>query len=160
MSQKTLSLLLKIMIIGVALCLAVVYAWVVPELGAPLAEAGDGEFAPLYVPWLVIIELTALPIIAALVLAWIISDNIGRDRSFCLQNARLLGVISLLAAADAGYFFIANVVMFLLGKNHPGLLLGSVIACFAGAVICVAAAGLSHLVRRAAKLQEQSDLTI
>ena len=160
MSQKKLSLLLKIMIIGVALCLAVVYIWIVPEIGAPMAEAGDGEFQSLYVPWLVIIELTALPIIAALVLAWIIAENIGRDRSFCLQNAKLLAVIAVLAAADAAYFFIANVVMMLLNMNHPGLLLGSLIACFAGAAICVAAAGLSHLVRKASKLQDDSDLTI
>lgn len=160
MSQKTLSVLLKVMIIGVALCLAAVYVWVVPEIGGPLAESGEGEFRSYYVPWLVIIELTALPIIAALVLAWIIAENIGRDRSFCMQNAKLLGVISLLAAADAAYFFIANVVMLLLNMNHPGLMLFSVLACFAGVVICVAAAGLSHFTRKAAKLQTDSDLTI
>ncbi|MBQ1519868.1 MAG: hypothetical protein IIZ56_00185 [Clostridia bacterium] len=80
MSQKTLSILLKTVIIGVALCLAAVYAWIIPEVGAPLAEAGGGEFAHLYGPWLVIIELTALPVLAALVLAWIIANNIGHDR--------------------------------------------------------------------------------
>lgn len=160
MSQKTLSLLLKTIIIGVALCLAVVYIWVVPEIGGPLAETGDGEFRSLYVPWLIIIELTALPIIAALVLAWLIARNIGLDRSFSRQNAKLLGVIAILAAADSAYFFIANAVMMLLNMSHPGVVIFSLIACFAGVAVCVAAAGLSHLVLKAAKLQEQSDLTI
>lgn len=160
MSQKTLSILLKTVIIGVALCLAAVYAWIIPEVGAPLAEAGGGEFAHLYVPWLVIIELTALPIIAALVLAWIIANNIGHDRSFCKQNAKLLAVIAVLAAADGAYFFIANVVMLLLDYSHPGMLIFSLLACFAAVACCIAAAGLSHLVYKAAKLQTDSDLTI
>ena len=160
MSQKTFSTLLKIVIVGAALCIAFVYAWVIPELGVPLAEAGDGEFAHLYTPWLVAIELTALPIIAALVLAWLIARNIGLDRSFSRQNAKLLGVIAILAAADSAYFFIANAVMLLLNMSHPGIMIFSLIACFAGVAVCVAAAGLSHLVLKAAKLQEQSDLTI
>ena len=160
MSQKTLSLLLKIVLIGVALCVLAVYAWIVPELGAPLAEAGDGEFAHLYVPWLIIIELTALPVIAALVIAWMIACNIGRDRSFCRQNAKLLAVIAVLAAADGAYFFIANVVMLLLNYSHPGMLIFSMLACFAALAVCVAAAALSHLVYKAAKLQTESDLTI
>lgn len=160
MSQKTLSLLLKAVIIGVALCLVAVYAWIVPELGEPLAEAGEGEFQFLFRPWLVIVELTALPIAAALVLAWIIAANIGRDRSFTRQNAKLLGVIAILAAADAGYFFIANLVMALLNYSHPGVMIFALLACFAGVAVCVAAAGLSHLVYKAARLQNESDLTI
>ena len=160
MSQKTLSILLKAVIIGVALCLVAVYAWIIPDLGTDLALAGDGEFSFLYVPWLIIVELTALPIIAALVIAWIIAGNIGRDKSFCKQNAKLLAVISLLAAADGAYFFIANIVMLLLNYSHPGMLIFSILACFAAIGICIAAAALSHLVYKAAKLQEQSDLTI
>lgn len=160
MNQKTLSILLKAVIIGVALCLIAVYAWIIPDMGAPLAEAGDGEFAHLYVPWLIIVELTALPVIAALVLAWIIANNVGHDRSFCRQNARLLAVIAVLAAADGAYFFIANVVMMLLNYSHPGMLVFSMLACFAAVACCVAAAALSHLVYKAAKLQNDSDLTI
>ena len=160
MKQKTLSILLKAVIIGVAICLAVIYIWIVPEIGGPLAEAGDGEFRYMYTPWLAIIEITALPILIALVLAWMIAENIGRDRSFSRENAKLLAAIAVLAAVDAGYFFIANVVMMLLNMNHPGLLICSLIACFVGACVCVAAGALSHLVLKAAKLQEQSDLTI
>ena len=160
MKQKTLSILLKAVIIGVALCLALVYIWLVPDFGGSLAEAGDGEFRYMFTPWLMIVELTALPILIALVLAWMIAENIGRDRSFTQQNAKLLAVIAVLAAVDAGYFLIANVVMMLLNMSHPGMLILSLIACFVGACVCVAAGVLSHLVLKAARLQEQSDLTI
>ena len=161
MSQKTFSTLLKIIIIGAALCVVFVYAVVIPELGLPLAEAGDGEFAYLYTPWLVVIELTALPIAAALVLAWLIAVNIGHDKSFCMQNSRLLAVIAILAIADAAYFFTAVVVLTLVYKaTHPGVIIFTLLVCFVGAAIAVAAAALSHYAKKGAELQEQSDLTI
>lgn len=162
MKQKTLSSLLKIIIIGVALCAALVYCWIVPEvMGRPLAEAGDGEFSYLFAPWLIVISITALPIAAALVLSWIIAANIGRDRSFCLQNAKLLFAIALLALADTVYFFGGVIFLMLRYKvGHPSVLLFTLLICFVGLAVTVAAAGLSHLVRKAAALQEQSDLTI
>ncbi len=40
------------------------------------------------------------------------------------------------------------------------MLVFSMLACFAAVVCCVAAAALSHLVYKAAKLQDDSDLTI
>lgn len=158
MSSKTFSTLLKIVIIGVALCGVFVYAVLVPEFGGDMAVE---EFAHLYTPWLVIIELTALPIIAALVLSWIIAVNIGHERSFCLQNARLLAVISVLALADAMFFFIASMVVMLVTKVwHPGVVIFVLLACFAGVAIAIAAAALSHYAKKGAELQEQSDLTI
>ena len=64
------------------------------------------------------------------------------------------------AGADAGILFIGNVLFLLLGMNHPGILLGALLVVFIGVGISVAAAVLSLLVRKAAVLQEQSDLTI
>jgi len=161
MSSKTFSALLKIVIIGVALCAAFVYIFLVPEFGQSLAEAGDGEFAYLYNPWLIVIELTALPIAAALVLAWFIAVNIGRDRGFCIQNAKLLAVISILAIVDVAYFFAACIaLMFIYKVGHPSVLIFMLLACFVGVAIAVAAAALSHYARKGAELQEQSDLTI
>ena len=93
-------------------------------------------------------------------MGWKIAVNIGKDRSFTLENARLLQIISWLAAGDAAFFFLGNIVLFFLNMNHPGILLISLLICFAGVAVAVAAACLSHLVRKAADLQEQSDLTI
>ena len=161
MSSKTFSTLLKIVIIGVALCAVFVYAVLVPEFGESLAQAGDGEFEYLYNPWLIVIEITALPILAALVLSWIIAGNIGRDKSFCLQNARLLAVIAMLAFADVVYFFIAvTVLTFVFKVTHPSVVIFTLMVCFVGVAIAIAAAALSHYARKGAELQEQSDLTI
>ena len=44
--------------------------------------------------------------------------------------------------------------------NHPGVILMLLLVVFAGVAVAVAAAALSHLVKKAAVLQEESDLTI
>ena len=88
MKQKTLAALLMAIIIGVAACAAVVYILLVPEFGMDLANAGEGEFRYMYAPWYWFIMGTALPVAAALVLAFIIAVNISRDRSFCMENAK------------------------------------------------------------------------
>ncbi len=160
MRQKALSNWLKFIIIGVGICGLVVYLLVVPMLGQTVAVAEDGVFDHLYWPWLVFIWVTALPVYAALAFAWIIAVNIGRDRSFCVENARLLKWISALAAADAAFFFLGNILYLLLGWSHPGVTLLCLLVVFVGVAISVAAAALSHLVMKAAALQEQSELTI
>ena len=160
MKQKTLAAMLMAIIIGVAICAAVVYVFLVPEFGMSLANAGDGEFMYMYAPWYWFIMGTALPVAAALVLAFIISVNISRDRSFCMENARLLAAISILALVDGAYFFTGNVVFMLLNMNHPGVFIISMLVCFACVAVCAAAAALSHYARKAAELKEQTDLTI
>lgn len=160
MDQKKLSVWLKVLIVGAVLCCAAVYAFIVPELGKSLVKLGGEEFEKFYLPWYLFVLGTALPIAAAAVLAWLIADNIGRDRSFSRQNAKYLSVISILAAVDAAYFLIGNIVLTLLGMNHPGLFLASLLPIFAGAAISVVAAALSHYALKGAKLQEDQDLTI
>lgn len=157
MKQKTLSFALKALIIGVAICCAVVYAAILPALGHDLAV---DEFASWYLPWYLFLLGTALPVAAALVLSWIIASNIGRDRSFCMQNAKLLAVMSILAAADTAYFFIGNVVFMLLNMTHGGVILLSLFICMVGVGAAVVLAALSHYARKAAELKEQTDLTI
>lgn len=160
MRQKALSNWLKFIILGVGVCGLVVYLLVVPMLGQTVAAAENGMFDHLYWPWLVLIWVTALPCYAALAFGWIIAVNIGKDRSFSVENARLLKWISGLAAGDAAFFFIGNILYLLLGWSHPGVTLMSLIVIFVGVAISVAAAALSHLVMKAVLLQEQEDLTI
>ena len=52
MEQKTLSLVLKLVLAGFAVAGAIVYFWVLPVLGADFA-ADYPEFARCYWPWLI-----------------------------------------------------------------------------------------------------------
>lgn len=160
MKQASLALWLKLMILGVGLCVLVIYAVVVPVLGQTVAVAEHGEFDYCFWPWLGFIWATGLPIGAALVLAWRIAGNIGADRSFSRDNGRLLRHIAVLAVADAAFFFLGNIAYWLLNLSHPSIVLFSLMVVFVGIAIAVGAAALSRLVTKAAELQEQSDFTV
>ena len=63
-----------------------------------------------------------------------------------------------LAGLDAALLLAGNVVFWLMGKSLSVLALASAFTCFAGLAISVGAACLSHLVLKAARLQEDNDL--
>ena len=69
MNQKKLAVWLKIIVAGIGLCGAVLYAFVIPHLGNNVAR-DNPEYAFCYWPWLVFLWATALPCYAALVLLW------------------------------------------------------------------------------------------
>lgn len=159
MEQKTLSNWLKFVILGVGLCGLAIYLGVIPSYGKALVSQYP-EFANRYLPWLIFLWVTAIPCYAALVFGWKIAANIGRDRSFSLENSKYLEKIAWMAAGDSIFFFVGNIVLLLCNLSHPGVVLLSMVIVFAGVAVTVAAAALSHLVRKAAKLQEESELTI
>ena len=159
MEQKTLSKWLKLILIGVGLCGLAVYGLIVPGYAISMRTQYP-EFANRFWPWLIFIWATAIPCCAALVIGWKIAANIGADRSFSEDNAKYLKWIAWLAAGDAGFFFLGNLVLLFLNMSHPGITLISLLLVLAGVAVTVAAAALSPLVKKAAALQEQSDLTI
>ena len=159
MQQKSLSKWLKFIIIGVGICTLIVYGLMVPQMGQMIVEQNE-EFGYRFWPWLIFIWATGIPCCIALIFAWKIAANIGADRSFSMANSNLLKWISVLAAGDAAFFFLGNIVLFFLDMSHPSVVLLSLLAVFAGVAVSVAAAALSHLVMKAAILQDESDLTI
>lgn len=159
MQQITLSKWLKFILIGIALCGLVIYTVVFPALGQSIVTQNE-EFSYCFWPWLIFIWVTGIPCYIAIVFAWRIATNIGADQSFSLSNAKLLKWIAILAAGDAAFFFIGNIIFLFLNMSHPGIVLISFIIVFAGVAISIASAALSHLVMKASVLQDQSDWTI
>lgn len=160
MNQKNLSKWLKAIILGAVAAVLVIYGFVVPEFAGFLAGLRVHENPAFCGIWIAVISVTGLPILAALGLAWKIAKNIGEDRSFSMDNARALKTVFYLALGDAVYFFLANLVLFFCDLSHPGIFLISMIAVFAAVAVAVAMAALSHLVEKAAVLQDENDLTI
>ena len=159
MNQQKLSSWLKVIIIIIGLCGLIVYFGILPDCGSWMQDSYP-EFASWHWPWMIFLWITAIPCYAILVLAWKVAVNIGENRSFSSENAALLQGIAWLVAGDILFFFLGNVVFFFMSMNHPGIFLISLLICFVGFSVTVAAACLSHLVRKAADLQEQSDLTV
>ena len=159
MKQESLARWLKIILIGVGLCGLIVLFVFVPSYGQTLVYEYP-EFSDRFWPWLVFLWICGIPCYIALVFGWIIATNIGWDRSFSYDNAKYLKWIAWLAAGDGGFFFVGNACLLFLNMSHPGVFLTSLIVVFVAIAVAVAAAALSHLVQKAAVLQEQSDLTI
>ena len=101
MSQKTLSITLKFIdAIMVACCCGMAF-YVMPQLFAPGANAG----APL--GDVVAAAIVSAGPVAIGILAWLIFVNIGKNESFCVQNAKHLQVISVIAVAEAFVFLVS-----------------------------------------------------
>lgn len=159
MNQKTLSAVLKTITVCAAACFAVIFFVLIPMYGRALVLEYP-EFEYCYTPWLVFLIVFSLPCFAALLLGWKIAANIGRDRSFSYDNAKYLGIISVLAGADSAFFVVGNIVLLCLSMSHPSITLLSLFAAFIGIAICAICAALSHLVRKAADMKAENDLTI
>jgi hypothetical protein len=147
------------MIIGTGICGTILGLVVILGIGRDIVSTNP-EFSSWFLPWTVFGILAAIPCYLTLIIGWSIADNIGNDRSFVMENAVKLARVSKLAAGDAMFFFIGNIILWLCGKNHPGMVIVSLFISFAGVVISVGMAVLSYHTRKAARLQEENDLTI
>lgn len=159
MKQKELARWLRLVVV-IGWCTCALLAWPIAPKLARDAAADVPEFAYLAWPCLAFLWLGLIVVAAALWFAWRIFGEIGRDNSFCRQNARRLTVISRLALADTVLCILAIVLLILLGAMHPGILLLMILIAVVGAGITAAAAALSHLTLKAALLQEENDLTV
>ena len=159
MEQKTLSLVLKLVLAGFTFAGALLLFWLLPMIGRNLV-ASNPDLQPLYLPWTIFLWLTAVPCFISLLFGWSIATEIGRDNSFSIKNSLSLRNIAIAAAADAVFFFLGNILFLLLNISHPAVFLISCFIVFGGVAVAVAAACLSHLVYKAAKMREENDLTI
>lgn len=157
MDQKKLAIWLKAIVVGCALCGLALFGIILPRYLAYVAE----EVPDLpHRAWSIFMWVLAIPCYAVLVYIWKMANEIEKDNSFSEENAGHLRAIALLAGLDSALLLIGNVVFLLLRHSIPTLALVSAFVCFVGLAISVGAACLSHLVHKAAALQEDSDLTI
>lgn len=155
MGQKSLATWLKVIIVGMAVCGLVVFGYAVPYgSNALLGEVAEHTGAVIYI-WVM-----AVPCYVVLAFAWKIASNISADNSFSQENATCLKWIAFMSGIDTVLLFVGNVILLCMDLSSTIIVLCSFIICFVGIAISVAAAGLSHLVMKAAELQEQSELTI
>lgn len=160
MSQKSLSLALKAVVLGLGILGAALTFFLLPLYGREIVEEFP-EFSGAYLPWLLFVIVFSLPCFAALFFGWKIARNIGLDRSFTKETAEALKIIAFLAVFDAAFFFVANWVFAFFNVTHPAMLvLVTPFVTFVGVSAAVVFFALSHLIYKAALLREDADLTI
>lgn len=161
MSQKALSNWLKTIIILMAICGMIIFIYVFPFLIVPIIiKQISNTTVDAFSLWTTILSINAIPCYIVLFFGWKIANNIGKDKSFTVKNSKYLEYIMITALLDSIFFLIANIVMLHIKMSTGLIFVIAIIMIFAGIVIAITAACLSHLVLKAAKLQEQNDLTI
>lgn len=159
-AHKKLAVLLRIGLMIAALVCEAIFFWFLPQLGRGIALA-DPEYAWAFWPCLIFAWLFAVPVFWAMAALWTVFGRIGRGDAFCAENARAMATVSRLAFFDAVLVPVGVITLALLGAGSPGM---TVIAMPAGVMVCtlvgVMAMALSRLVADAARLQDESDLTV
>lgn len=156
MSVKTISGWLKFIIIVMALMSFGIQS----ALSLIFLASEEPEIHAIRVPWLIFIWTTAIPMIPAVLSSWKTASNIGKNIMFCSENAKHLHTIAMSAAADCAIVSVGNIAYLIANINHPGVCLASGVVVVIGLAILIAAEGLSQLIKKAAKLQDEADLTI
>ena len=151
-AHKKLAVLLRIGLMIAALVCGAIFFWFLPQLGHGIALA-DPEYAWAFWPCLIFAWLFAVPVFWAMAALWTVFGRIGRGDAFCMENARAMATVSRLAFFDAVLVPVGVITLAL-----------TVIVMPAGVMVCtlvgVMAMALSRLVADAARLQDESDLTV
>jgi len=159
MSSKTLGNLMKISVIAAAVCGLFLCIVVIPSFGKDILWAYP-EFSDWFWPWLIFAWLAAVPCFAILVYVWKVAGAVSHDTVFTLKSAKWVKTGAILLLSDAAFLFFGNVLLLLLGMNHPGVLLYSFIGEIFAVVLSLLAAVLSRYLTKAAVLQEESEGTL
>ena len=130
-----------------------------PMLASALLEEFPA-YQKWYWPCLIYGWVVLLPGFAGLWEFWKICVEIGRDNSFSQKNARALFRICLLALTMAALLVAGVATLCLLGMGLPALLIAMLGFGAACALVALLANALSQLVRRAAAIKSENDLTI
>ena len=130
-----------------------------PMLASALLEEFPA-YQKWYWPCLIYGWVVLLPGFAGLWEFWKICVEIGRDNSFSQKNARALFRICLLALTMAALLAVGVAALCLLGMGLPALLIAMLGFAAACALVALLANALAQLVRRAAAIKSENDLTI
>ena len=161
MKTKTMTNLLRLVLIAAAVLCGVFFFLCLPSYGQEIVQA-DPEFAWAYWPCLVWAWLFALPIFGAMIPGWRIFGSISAPGgAFTRKNSRDMQRISVLAFADALVLPAGMLTIGIMGAGSAPLTIVItpmvVFCCAAVGVVCYV---LSRLIGDAAALREENDMTI
>jgi hypothetical protein len=159
MKQKDLAVWLKI---SISMAFAIVFFLafiVVPGVASDLARE-KAHYAHLASPFTWFVWLSVAPAFLSMALAWMVFTEMGRDNSFCEENARRLKYISGLGLLEAAYYFVGLILLLLLNLLYVPILVSVAVIISICFLVTVSAAALSHLVMKAWLIKSENDLTV
>ena len=159
MSSRTLGFLMRVSVLAAAICGVFLCLYIIPSWGENIIYANP-EFSGWFWPWLIFAWVVALPCFSVLVFVWKVSGAVMKDTVFTFLTAKWVKMGAVLLLLDAALLFIGNVILLLLGMNHPGMLLLSIIGDIFVVASALLASVLSRYLTKASVLQEETEGTI
>lgn len=159
MEQKRIAMILKAFTILVAVVGALFFFWYVPVIIEELSVTIEGT-AHLRWPGTIGMWVIALLCYIALWEFWRICTRIGNDNSFCMENARSMKHIGILAFLAVLLIIGGEIYMLWIHCWGAAELIAVFFLLIVGCGIGVVCLSLSRLIRNAAQLKEENDLTI
>ena len=161
MNTKTMTTLLRAVLLAAAVLCGIFFLWFLPSYGQGVQQA-DPEFTWAYWPCLIWAWLFALPIFGAMLPCWRIFGSISApEGAFTRRNARDMRSISRLAFADALIFPAGMFVLgFMRAGSAPLTIVITPMVIFCCAAVGIVCYVLSRLIGDAAALREENDMTI
>ncbi len=147
---------LKVIIFILGLLGLGVYGVVIPWSLEAFVETYP-EFSYFYIPWLVFLIISAVPLYFILGLGMSVSSEISKGNSFTIKNVKNLRGVALCLVIEAVYFFLGNIIFWLNTLNFLGVVLAATVLCIF--IVCIAAAVniLAHLVNKAVEIREENE---
>ncbi len=159
MKRTEMGKYLKLTLI-IALLASIVFFFIVIPTAAFKLTSYDVIYDLIYVPALIFMWISTIPVFISFYKFWIVFTEIGRDNSFCEKNARALHDVGIFAILDAILYLIALIAMIILNIFSAVILIITLFVIFVALVMAVLCIALSHLVEKAAALKSENDLTI
>jgi len=159
MKSTTAVKMLKTVLLISALVILFLACWGVPGFMGHVTYVRP-SLSPWVAPMIVYGALIALPVLAAIALLWKVFGTLTNNEAFSLANARRFRQIAWLAAADLVLVLILAAFLIISGVIPAFILLCILAAVYIGVVAVIVFLVLSALVKNAAELKQDSELTI
>ena len=143
----------------VGLLVLIVCVLVLPEFAKELAN-NSPELSYMYSPCLIYAVLASVPIFISLAFAWQIFTEIGKDNSFCAENAKRLKNIGQMFLFEGIYIIGGAVALVIMDLGYPGVVIPMLFFALLSLGATVVCSALSHLTYKAYQMKCDNDLTI
>lgn len=154
--NKKLGNTLKAVIIILGVLGLGVYGVVIPWALMTFVE-NYPELSYFYAPWLIFLIISALPLYVILGLGLSVSGGISEGNSFTVKNVKYLRGVALCLIVETAYFFLGNIILWLLNMNFVGVLVASTALCVFVGCIAVAVNILADLINKAVEIREENE---
>ncbi|MCI6376439.1 MAG: DUF2975 domain-containing protein [Clostridiales bacterium] len=146
-------------VIGTALAVLVIAGRFLPMYMRHIADVRP-ELSGWYGWGILLGWVLALPVLYALVQLWRIFATLAGKEVFSLTNAGRFARIWKLAALDTGLVAIIGLALLVSQTMPPFLMITVSMLLFLGTLCCAVCFALSGLVRSAALMREENDMTV